>query len=89
MNQPKPIKRSKELVPLSKEHHEGLLFAWKIKQGLQNGIGIEAMLTDSETKRIVDSLFIPSFKNGNYFSGTLNGLEGIISHLNRKLKKGN
>ena len=37
MNQPKPIKRSKELVPLSKEHHEGLLFAWKIKQGLQNG----------------------------------------------------
>ena len=56
---------------------------------IQNGIGIEAMLTDSETKRIVDSLFIPSFKNGNYFSGTLNGLEGIISHLNRKLKKGN
>ena len=37
MNQPKPIKRSKELVPLSKEHHEGLLFGWKIKQGLQNG----------------------------------------------------
>jgi hemerythrin-like domain-containing protein len=35
--QPKPIKRSKELVPLSKEHHEGLLFGWKIKQGLRNG----------------------------------------------------
>lgn len=34
---PKPIKRSKELVPLSKEHHEGLLFSWKIKQGLRNG----------------------------------------------------
>ncbi len=34
---PKPIKRSKELVPLSKEHHEGLLFGWKIKQGLRNG----------------------------------------------------
>jgi hemerythrin-like domain-containing protein len=33
----KPIKRSKELVPLSKEHHEGLLFGWKIKQGLRNG----------------------------------------------------
>jgi hemerythrin-like domain-containing protein len=37
MEAPKPIKRSKELVPLSKEHHEGLLFAWKIKQGLRNG----------------------------------------------------
>ncbi|GAA4732931.1 hemerythrin domain-containing protein [Flavisolibacter ginsenosidimutans] len=33
----KPIKRSKELTPLSKEHHEGLLFGWKIKQGLKNG----------------------------------------------------
>lgn len=37
MDTQKPIKRSKELVPLSKEHHEGLLFAWKIRQGLQNG----------------------------------------------------
>ena len=34
---PKPIKRSKELVPLSKDHHEGLLFGWKIKEGLKNG----------------------------------------------------
>jgi hemerythrin-like domain-containing protein len=33
----KPIKRSKELAPLSREHHEGLLFGWKIKQGLKNG----------------------------------------------------
>ena len=33
----KPIKRKEELVPLSKEHHEGLLFCWKIKQGLGNG----------------------------------------------------
>jgi len=36
----KPIKRSKELVPLSKEHHEGLLLGWKIKQGLGNGTNI-------------------------------------------------
>jgi hypothetical protein len=33
----KPIKRSKQLTPLSKDHHDGLLFAWKIKQGLKNG----------------------------------------------------
>ena len=38
MNEPiKPIKRSKELVQLSKEHHEGLLLGWKIKEGLKNG----------------------------------------------------
>ena len=33
----KPIKRSQQLTPLSKDHHDGLLFAWKIKQGLKNG----------------------------------------------------
>ena len=33
---PKPIKRSPELAPLSREHHEGLLFVWKIRQGLKN-----------------------------------------------------
>ncbi|MBI5856698.1 MAG: hemerythrin domain-containing protein [Sphingobacteriales bacterium] len=32
----KPIKRSVQLAPLSREHHEGLLFAWKIKQGIEN-----------------------------------------------------
>lgn len=36
MEETKPIKRSKELAPLSREHHDGLLFAWKIKQGLAN-----------------------------------------------------
>ena len=37
----KPIRRSKQLTPLSKDHHDGLLFAWKIKQGLKNGADIK------------------------------------------------
>jgi hemerythrin-like domain-containing protein len=37
MSNPKPIKRSTQLAPLSREHHDALLFAWKIKQGLANG----------------------------------------------------
>jgi hemerythrin-like domain-containing protein len=37
---PKPIKRSPELAPLSREHHEGLLFVWKIRQGLKNATDI-------------------------------------------------
>lgn len=36
-NETKPIKRSKQLAPLSREHHDGLLFSWKIRQGLENG----------------------------------------------------
>ena len=31
-----PIKRSKQLAPLSRDHHEGLLLVWKIRQGLKN-----------------------------------------------------
>src|ERR1043166_4335747 len=37
----KPIKRGIELAPLSREHHEGLLFVWKIRQGLKNETDIE------------------------------------------------
>ena len=39
----KPIKRSKQLTPLSHEHHEGLLFVWKIRQGLQHKVSIDKM----------------------------------------------
>lgn len=30
----KPIKRNENIVILSREHHHGLLFAWKLRQGL-------------------------------------------------------
>src|SRR6185503_1875946 len=43
MEETKPLKRSKALAPLSREHHDGLLFAWKIKQGLANGTSIETL----------------------------------------------
>lgn len=33
-----PIKRSKYLLTLSKDHHAGLLFCWKIKEGLKRNI---------------------------------------------------
>jgi hemerythrin-like domain-containing protein len=40
---PKPIKRSPQLTPLSHDHHDGLLFAWKIKQGLKKGTDLNAI----------------------------------------------
>jgi len=43
MEETKPIKRSKELAPLSREHHDGLLFAWKIKQGVTNSTPPETL----------------------------------------------
>ncbi len=39
----KPIKRSKELAPLSREHHDGLLYVWKIREGLKNGASISKL----------------------------------------------
>jgi hemerythrin-like domain-containing protein len=34
----KPIKRSQHMVELSKDHHAGLLFSWKIKEGLKRDV---------------------------------------------------
>jgi len=33
-----PLKRAPQLVPLSREHHEGLLLSWKIRQGARLAI---------------------------------------------------
>lgn len=38
MENNQPLIRSKELSPLSHEHHDGLLFVWKLRQGLKNNI---------------------------------------------------
>lgn len=35
---PKPIRRAESLRPLSREHHHGLLFCWKIRTGIKNGV---------------------------------------------------
>ena len=34
----KPIRRSKHILQLSKDHHFTLLFSWKIRQGLKYGV---------------------------------------------------
>jgi hemerythrin-like domain-containing protein len=39
----KPIKRSVELAPLSREHHDGLLFVWKLKEGLAKNVSAERL----------------------------------------------
>lgn len=36
----KPIKRSEYIVALSRDHHAGLLFCWKIKEGLKKGVDL-------------------------------------------------
>lgn len=37
----KPLKRHPALVPLSQDHHFGLLLCWKIRTGLKKGVNTE------------------------------------------------
>jgi hemerythrin-like domain-containing protein len=43
MQKIKPIKRSKELAPLSREHHDGLMYVRKIREGIKNRTSISKL----------------------------------------------
>jgi uncharacterized protein len=53
------------------------------KMRIQNGYGIKKILSDQETQVLIDSLFIPNFKQDKYFDGTKKGVTGIINTLER------
>ncbi len=40
----KPLKRHPALVPLSQDHHLGLLLVWKIRNGLERGLETDRIL---------------------------------------------
>ncbi|QKJ28214.1 hemerythrin domain-containing protein [Mucilaginibacter mali] len=40
----KPIKRSEYIIVLSRDHHAGLLFGWKIKEGLRKAVPLPKIL---------------------------------------------
>ncbi len=41
MDNTKPLKRHEALKPLSRQHHFGLLFSWKIRKGFTENISVE------------------------------------------------
>lgn len=53
---------------------------------IQNGYGIEKVLTDAETKQIIDTAFIPSYREAKYFEGTFQGLQTLMAILERRYK---
>lgn len=56
----KPIRRDEFLKPLSRDHHEGLLFCWKIKTGLQKNISLERL--EAFAKYFFINELLPHFK---------------------------
>lgn len=56
----KPVKRSVQLQPLSRDHHHGLLFCWKIKQGLAKNVELSRI--QEYVKYFYASHLVPHFK---------------------------
>ena len=50
---------------------------------IQNGYGIEKILTNEETKIIIDSTIVPLFKQGRIYEGTREGILAIMSKLKK------
>jgi uncharacterized protein len=72
-----------------KDKDNGILIA--ISKGyrrirIENGNGTEKIITEKETSEIIENYFIPEFRKGEYYNGTLNGLSEIIKLLKTKLQ---
>lgn len=48
---------------------------------IQNGYGIETIMSDDETKKILEEYILPEFRKGMYFQGTKRGLLAIMNEL--------
>ena len=56
------------------------------KIAIQNGKGVEHLLTDFQSKRIIERIIIPEFKKGDYYSGLDKGSDYIFKTLNGEFK---
>ena len=68
-----------------KSFDNGIVVLFKPKQGnlkgeifIATGYGLEGVLPDATTKRIVESEMIPNFKNGQIEKGLLEGIQRIV-----------
>ncbi len=50
--------------------------------GIATGLGTEKQLTDAICKQVIESTFIPHFREGNYYQGISNGLDSLIYKWN-------
>ena len=50
--------------------------------GISTGYGVEDRLTDALSKRIIENLILPSFKQGDYYGGLSIGADAIFDVLN-------
>ncbi|MDH5415218.1 MAG: TPM domain-containing protein, partial [Flavobacteriaceae bacterium] len=56
------------------------------KLTIQTGYGVEHLLTDALSKRIIENIITPEFKQGNYYEGLDRGTGAIIEVLRGQYK---
>lgn len=72
-----------------KDKNTGVLVLASIgdrKVTIQTGYGIEGVLPDAITKRIIENEIKPQFKTGNYFGGLNDATDAIISYTKGEYK---
>ncbi|WP_034923784.1 hemerythrin domain-containing protein [Gillisia sp. CAL575] len=77
MEKKKPLKRHEALKPLSRQHHFGLLFSWKIRKGFEENISIDRLKTYANW--FFENEIEPHFKlEENYIFPILDGKNPLI-----------
>lgn len=56
------------------------------KIAIQNGKGVEYLLTDFQSKRIIERVIIPEFRKGDFYGGLDKGVDYIFKTLNGEFK---
>jgi len=56
------------------------------KMRIEVGYGLEGVLTDALSRRIIDNEILPEFKNRNYFGGLANGATAITKAVKGEYK---
>jgi len=57
------------------------------KIAINTGYGIEPLLTDALSKRIIEMVIIPEFKKDNYYDGLNKGVDAIFNVLKGEFKE--
>ncbi|MCG9479474.1 MAG: TPM domain-containing protein [Actinomycetia bacterium] len=67
-----------------KDKDNGVLLLVAIEERelrLEIGYGLEGAITDVESKRIIDNIIVPRFKQGDYSRGVYEGAEAVASYI--------
>ncbi|MET2986117.1 TPM domain-containing protein [Aureibaculum conchae] len=71
------------------EEDNGILLVLDTNQrkiAISTGYGVEHLLTDALSKRIITNIITPQFKQGNFYSGLDKGTSAIIQIMNGEYK---